>query len=159
MIKLLAFSLVSPSLAFIISNRLTLISLPDQSLALTYLPRVDGIFFKANPQQLVLQGSVAPVPIVTGDCDDEGTLFSLSSANITSEKQKEAWIAQNYLPHASRDELAALAGYYPADPVVGSPYGTGELNQLTPVFKSIASIQGDGVFQGTLSFFLFRLRV
>ena len=52
-----------------------------------------------TPQNLVAAGSVANVPFVTGvsnfklhvrtvlsvlqDCDDEGTLFSLSTLNIT----------------------------------------------------------------------------
>lgn len=44
-----------------------------QSLELAWLPRVDGVFLTASPFQLVAQGSVAPIPFVTGDCDDEGT--------------------------------------------------------------------------------------
>lgn len=70
------------------------------SLNLAWMPRVDGVFLADTPQQLVLNGSVADVPFVTGeygvlpvwitlivivagDCDDEGTLFSLSNSNIT----------------------------------------------------------------------------
>lgn len=45
----------------------------SKSLNLAYLPRVDGVFLTDNPQQLVLKGSVARLPLVTGDCDDEGT--------------------------------------------------------------------------------------
>jgi len=52
-------------------------------MALAWLPRVDGVFLTADPQDLITQGSVADIPFVTGDCDDEGTLFSLSSLNIT----------------------------------------------------------------------------
>lgn len=37
-----------------------------QSLNLTWLPRVDGTFLTDLPQQLVLQGSVADIPFVTG---------------------------------------------------------------------------------------------
>ena len=55
-----------------------------QGTALTWSPRVDGVFLKADPQDLVLQGSVANIPFITGDCDDEGTLFSLASTNVTS---------------------------------------------------------------------------
>jgi len=54
-----------------------------QSAALAWLPREDGVFLTANPQQLVVSGSVADIPFVNGDCDDEGTEFSLSNANIT----------------------------------------------------------------------------
>jgi carboxylesterase type B len=52
-------------------------------VGLAWLPRVDGVFLTADPQDLIMQGSVADIPFITGDCDDEGTLFSLSSLNIT----------------------------------------------------------------------------
>jgi carboxylesterase type B len=55
----------------------------DQSLALVWTPRVDGVFLSHSPQKLVQEGKVADIPFITGDCDDEGTLFSLSSRNIT----------------------------------------------------------------------------
>jgi carboxylesterase type B len=55
-----------------------------QSLALAWFPRVDGVFLTADPQELVLKGSVADIPFITGDCDDEGTLFSIPTINITS---------------------------------------------------------------------------
>lgn len=60
------------------------------------------MFLTDNPQKLASKGEVADVPFVTGmiillepselteiltvdsgDCDDEGTLFSLSTLNIT----------------------------------------------------------------------------
>ena len=55
----------------------------SQSLALVWLPRVDGDFLVDDPQKLVQQGKVARVPFVTGDCDDEGTIFSLTQLNLT----------------------------------------------------------------------------
>jgi acetylcholinesterase len=54
-----------------------------QSLALAWQPRVDGVFITQSPLKLVREGKVANIPFITGDCDDEGTLFSLSSINIT----------------------------------------------------------------------------
>lgn len=48
-----------------------------QSLNLAYAPRVDGVFLTDTPHNLVLQGSVAKVPFVTGNCDDEGTYVRL----------------------------------------------------------------------------------
>ena len=40
-----------------------------QSTNLAWVPRADGTFLKAPPQQLVLRGSVADIPFVTGDED------------------------------------------------------------------------------------------
>lgn len=44
-----------------------------QSLRRAWVPRVDDKFLKAPPQELVVTGSVATVPFISGDCDDEGT--------------------------------------------------------------------------------------
>ena len=54
-----------------------------QSVATVWRPRVDGVFLVDDPQKLVQQGKVARIPFISGDCDDEGTLFSLTQNNIT----------------------------------------------------------------------------
>ncbi|KAL1666163.1 Alpha/Beta hydrolase protein [Schizophyllum commune] len=125
-----------------------------QSLILTWLPRADGVFLKDNPQALVKQGSVANVPFISGDCDDEGTLFSFSTLNITTDAQARDYVSQYWLPRASSADIDALFELYPSDPKQGSPYDTGSLNALTPQFKRIASFQGDTVFQGPRRYFM-----
>ena len=65
------------------------------------MPHADGVFLKDNPQKLILEGSVADIPfmiglyssryaaypdspcVLLGSCEDEGTLFSLASLNLT----------------------------------------------------------------------------
>jgi len=72
-----------------------------QSLHLAWLPRTDGVFLTDDAQKLVQQGKVAKIPYVIGkfrppctmfrslhkiyigNCDDEGTLFSLANVNVT----------------------------------------------------------------------------
>ena len=54
-----------------------------QSVALVWQPRVEGVFLADDPKKLVQQGKVARIPFISGDCDDEGALFSLSQTNIT----------------------------------------------------------------------------
>ncbi|KAL1742048.1 Alpha/Beta hydrolase protein [Schizophyllum fasciatum] len=125
-----------------------------QSLILTWLPRADGVFLKDNPQSLVEQGSVANIPFINGDCDDEGTLFSFSTLNITTEEQAREYVEQYWLPRAKEEDIDALFKLYPQDPKEGSPYGTNNLNALTPQFKRIASFQGDTVFQGPRRYFM-----
>ncbi|KAF7350022.1 COesterase domain-containing protein [Mycena venus] len=113
-----------------------------QSLVLAWLPREDGIFLTDQPQRLVQQGKVANVPFIVGNCDDEGTLFSLSTLNIT------VWA-----PSAGQDTVAALATAYPSELAQGSPFGTGILQALTPQFKRLAAFQGDAVFHAPRRFF------
>ena len=66
---------------------------------LAWLPRVDGVFLTEPPQYSVLRGHVSDVPVITGvfalscyctelicsqgNCDDEGSLFSVSTINIS----------------------------------------------------------------------------
>ena len=58
-------------------------NLLQQSLNLAWVPRTDGVFLTDNPQKLVQQGKIAKIPFVTGNNDDEGTVFALSKLNIT----------------------------------------------------------------------------
>ncbi|KAI0642945.1 carotenoid ester lipase precursor [Trametes meyenii] len=125
-----------------------------QSLRLAWLPRVDGTFLTDTPQNLVQKGSVANVPFVSGDCDDEGTLFSLSTLNVTSESDLRSYIKSNYLPEATSSDLDQLLKLYPQDITSGSPFNTGIFNALTPQFKRLAAMQGDLVFQAPRRFLL-----
>ncbi|KAK1232170.1 hypothetical protein PQX77_004682 [Marasmius sp. AFHP31] len=125
-----------------------------QSLNLAWLPRADGVFLTDAPLQLVQQGKVANIPIVNGNCDDEGTLFSLSTLNVTTESQIRTYVKTQFLPTISDGELDTLLKAYPQDITQGSPFDTGILNALTPQFKRFASFQGDAVFQAPRRFFL-----
>ncbi|KAF8194390.1 alpha beta-hydrolase [Mycena galopus ATCC 62051] len=124
-----------------------------QSLILAWLPRADGTFLSDNPQRLVQEGKVANVPFVTGDCDDEGTLFSLSTLNITTDEQFITYIKTFWSPNATAAQANTLNTVYPSDQIDGSPFDTGLLNAITPQFKRIAAFQGDAVFQAPRRFF------
>jgi len=140
---------------------------------LAYLPRADGVFLTDNLQQLVVDGKVAKIPVVTGmeslraaflcfvllmrrigDCDDEGTLFTLSTLNLTTDAAVEKYVKEIWLSRVPEDELEELFDLYPSYLPSGSPYNTGFLNALSPQSKRIASFQGDAVFQSARRLFL-----
>ncbi|KAK7029558.1 hypothetical protein VNI00_014435 [Paramarasmius palmivorus] len=125
-----------------------------QSLNLPWLPRADGTFLSDNPQKLVQEGKVANIPMISGNCDDEGTAFSLSSLNITTNAQVREYIKTNFITTITDPELDQLLQAYPQTLSEGSPYNTAFLNAITPQFKRIASFQGDAVFQAPRRFFL-----
>ncbi|KIJ47403.1 hypothetical protein M422DRAFT_164078 [Sphaerobolus stellatus SS14] len=125
-----------------------------QSLALGWLPRADGVFLTDTPQRLVAQGSVANIPIVTGDCEDEGTLFSLAGLNVTTEAQLHKYMKDIYVPSGTDAEIDTFIAAYPADITQGSPFNTGILNAVTPQFKRLAAMQGDLVFQAPRRYFI-----
>jgi len=125
-----------------------------QSVALAWPPRVDGVFLVDDPQKLLQRGEVARIPMVSGDCDDEGTLFSLAQTNITTEAELRTYITEFIFPNATDGQLDELLVLYPQNVTQGSPYDTDTQNALTPEFKRIASIIGDFVFQSPRRFFL-----
>lgn len=62
-----------------LADQLTLL----QTLSLAWQPYADGEFLRDDPQKLVQQGKVANIPFVSGEVEDEGTLFSFSQTNVT----------------------------------------------------------------------------
>ncbi|KAF8893685.1 Alpha/Beta hydrolase protein [Gymnopilus junonius] len=124
------------------------------SLALAYVPRADGLILTDDPHKLVQSGLVAKIPIVSGNCDDEGTAFALSSRNITSEDQFREYVNQFWIPKAPAKELEPLWSLYTSNLPEGSPFNTGYLNGLTRQFKRMAAFQGDAFFQAPRRFFL-----
>ncbi|KAJ6578139.1 sterol esterase [Mycena capillaripes] len=116
------------------------------SAQITWRPRVDG--------DVLVEDPLISIPIMTGDDDDEGTLFSLSNANLTTSDEFLSYIHSNYLPKSTPGQIAELAMLYPDDPTQGSPFDTGLTNQFTPQFKRFAAFQGDYIFTGARRFFL-----
>jgi acetylcholinesterase len=98
------------------------------------------------------------VPFVTGDCDDEGTIFALSVSNLTTDHEVAAYLEQHVVssPNATiaKTFVAEILAAYPADPTQGSPFDTGTANAITPQYKRIAAIFGDVIFQAPRRFFL-----
>ncbi|KAH9172349.1 carotenoid ester lipase precursor [Lactarius sanguifluus] len=102
-----------------------------QGLILAWLPRVDGVFLTEPPQVAVLRGHVANVPMITGNCDDEGSLFSFSSSNVTQSDSTTAELKtymKTYMMSRAKDNDMSIT--------------------LGPQFKRIAALQGDFVFHG-----------
>ncbi|KAH9475727.1 Lipase 3 [Psilocybe cubensis] len=125
------------------------------SLAIPWQPTIDGEIIVRDPQVSIQKGLYAKVPLITGDCDDEGTLFSLSNGNITTNDEFLAYMQSNYFRGLiSNDDLAAVGAAYPDDITAGSPFDTGTANAITPEFKRLAAVQGDLIFQAPRRFFL-----
>jgi carboxylesterase type B len=118
-----------------------------RSVDLAYLPRPDPSdnFFAVSPEAAVQNGSFAKVPIIIGDQEDEGTLFSLSQFNITTTKQLTAYL-KSFFPNAKQSDIADLVATYPDHMADGSPFDSGLLNEIYPQYKRLAAILGDATF-------------
>ncbi|KAF8550232.1 alpha/beta-hydrolase [Imleria badia] len=118
-----------------------------QALNTSWKPLIDGVFLKQSIRQSLSQGKYAQVPAILGDVDDEGTLFSLYSFNVTNEPEFADYIQTNFLVGATKAEIKKVRKLYPKDPILGSPFDVGTNDTLTPEFKRISSFQGDFFYQ------------
>ncbi|OIW22960.1 alpha/beta-hydrolase [Coniochaeta ligniaria NRRL 30616] len=124
------------------------------SVALSYLPRPDGTAITDSPDVLVLSGKYAAVPMIIGDQEDEGTLFSLFQSNTTTTSALIDYLNNIFFHDATREQIAALVATYDDSITAGSPFRTGIFNEVYPGFKRLAAILGDLVFQLTRRAFL-----
>ncbi|KAI0682884.1 carotenoid ester lipase [Cerioporus squamosus] len=108
-----------------------------------YFPRADGSFIREAPQQELLKGRVARIPIVAGNDFDEGTVFSFGTLNLTTDEEFLDYIHSNYYVNTSRAAVAKILDLYPSDPAAGSPYNTGDNFTYTPQYKRMSAFQGD----------------
>ena len=133
-----------------------------QSVDLAYLPRPDPAdnFFALSPEVAVNSNKYAKVPQIIGDQEDEGTLFSLSPFNVTTDDQLTTYVSDYFKPNnpnAVADTQKLLVNY-PNQPLLGqpdgSPFRTGALNSITPQFKRLAAVLGDLTFTLTRRVYL-----
>ncbi|KAI1811213.1 sterol esterase [Poronia punctata] len=124
------------------------------SVALSYLPRPDGVVITDSPDRLVLSGQYAAVPMIIGGQEDEGTLFSLFQSNLTTENDLITYLSEVFFHDASRELIAEMVDGYSPKLQDGSPFRTGILNSPYPQFKRLAAILGDLVFTVTRRLFL-----
>ncbi|KAI9712256.1 MAG: hypothetical protein M1828_001699 [Chrysothrix sp. TS-e1954] len=114
------------------------------SIDLSYLPRPDpeDDFFPTSPN---VATTIAKVPVIIGDQEDEGTLFSLVQSNITNTDQLVTYL-KSYFPYTPRSLVAELVATYPNSASAGSPFNTSVANEIYPEFKRLAAILGDITF-------------
>jgi carboxylesterase type B len=116
------------------------------SVALSYLPRPDGTALPDSPDVLIQSGKYYAVPMIIGDQEDEGTLFSLFQSNLTTTSDLVEYFSSLYFLSATEDQLTAMVNTYSPLPTDGSPFRTGLANELYPAFKRLAAILGDLTF-------------
>ncbi|KAL7937650.1 Alpha/Beta hydrolase protein [Trichoderma chlorosporum] len=119
-----------------------------ESLALSYLPRPDGVALTASPHVLAQQGKFPEVPMIFGTQEDEGTLFSLCQKDMGTTDDITTYLDTLYFPNAGRSLVKEFVETYSELVEDGSPYrrGTYVPYPAYPGKKRLASILGDIVF-------------
>ncbi|KAL0468467.1 sterol esterase [Neurospora intermedia] len=116
------------------------------SVALSYLPRPDGKVLTQSADKLMLAKKYAAVPMIIGDQEDEGTLFSLFQSNITTTSKLVSYLNDIFFNDATESQIKSLVSTYSTLISAGSPFGTGLFNEIYPGFKRLAAILGDLIF-------------
>jgi carboxylesterase type B len=124
------------------------------SVALSYVPRPDGVVLTQSPELLIAAGKYAKVPFIIGDQEDEGTIFALFQSNITTTDELASYLKTYFFSGASIAQMNALIATYSDETTDGSPFRTAELNEWYPQYKRLAAVLGDLVFTLTRRAFL-----
>ncbi|KAK3988796.1 sterol esterase precursor [Cladorrhinum sp. PSN332] len=124
------------------------------SVALSYLPRPDGVALTKSADLLIKEKKYAAVPMIIGDQEDEGTLFSLFQTNVNNSNRLVNYLKTYFFQGATNAQISGLVDEYPVFLSTGSPFGTGILNEVYPGFKRLAALLGDIVFTITRRVFL-----
>ncbi|PHH89630.1 hypothetical protein CDD83_5614 [Cordyceps sp. RAO-2017] len=120
-------------------------SLSFNSLALSYLPRPDGKVLSASTDALIADNYYHAVPMIVGDQEDEGTLFSLTQQSIRTNRDFNNYLSNIFFLDANKAQVQELINAYPSDEE-GSPFRTGRAGRLYPYYKRIAALLGDVEF-------------
>ncbi|KAK4221316.1 putative sterol esterase precursor [Podospora fimiseda] len=124
------------------------------SVALSYLPRPDGVALTKSADLLIKEKKYAAVPMIIGDQEDEGTLFSLFQTDVNNSNRLIKYLKTYFFQGATDAQISGLVDQYPNLLSTGSPFNTGILNEVYPGFKRIAALLGDVVFTITRRLFL-----
>ncbi|KAK7045097.1 carboxylic ester hydrolase [Favolaschia claudopus] len=114
-----------------------------RSVNLLWAPHVDGDVIARDAWTSINEGLYAKIPLISTMCDDEGTLFSLAAANISTTAEFLDYIHDNFLQDGSPAELKQIARLYTDDPTQGSPFDTGTANIIGPQWKRTSAFIGD----------------
>ncbi|OCH92486.1 alpha/beta-hydrolase [Obba rivulosa] len=129
-------------------------TIPPETITEGWEVIVDDDFIPEQPTTLLMKGSVARVPYIIADTDDEGTETALFLTTLDTDAAVTDFIATQALPGVSDTDAEQILALYPDDPTQGSPFNTSTDNQLFPHFKQLSAIVGDLEFQGLRRFFL-----
>ncbi|EMD33609.1 hypothetical protein CERSUDRAFT_117711 [Gelatoporia subvermispora B] len=115
---------------------------------------IDDEFIVDQPETLLREGRVARIPYIVADTEDEGTQTALNLTAITTDEEVASYLTVDGLPGLPQDQVNLILNLYPSDPAAGSPFGTGDLYNITPQYKRLAAIIGDLEFHAQRRFFL-----
>jgi carboxylesterase type B len=114
-------------------------------VVLKFLPRPDGRVLVKSPDVMAKQGHFHQTPIIIGNQEDEGTVFSILLPKLSTTERIVNYVSENVLLSAPKNLIRQFVELYPTSIFAGSPFRTGVFNELFPGFKRLAAFLGDAV--------------
>lgn len=127
------------------------ISLADAFLG--FSPHADGSVLSDNGFNLFRQGKFTKVPYITGNQEDEGTIFASIFSKLST-TDEVVTMFKTFFEDATDNDLQDLLAAYPENPAAGSPFRTGLLSASTPQYKRICAFLCDLLFHAPRRFML-----
>ncbi|KAL0941466.1 secreted lipase-like protein 5 [Colletotrichum truncatum] len=114
------------------------------SIAFSYTPRPDGRILTNSAEVLAQTKKYAAVPMIIGNQENEGTVFSMFAYNITTKAETISYLNNIFFRNATREQVSDLVDTYPLCSVNDSLNATA--NETYPEFRRLAAILGDFEF-------------
>lgn len=109
-------------------------------------PRVDGTFIPEFPFDAIRKGKVASLPFITGNQEDEGTIFTPTFGQVWKSRAEVDKKVSSIFKYDKPELVQAYLDLYPSDPSEGAPYRTGDMYAIASESKRVASILTDALF-------------
>lgn len=111
---------------------------------LSFLPRADGRVMVESPEKTAANGRYHAVPTITGNQEDEGTLFALFQSSIKSDEDLVRYFSNFYFANAPVEDVAAWVDTYSKNNST-SPFGKSGYSHYA-MFGHVAAMIGDQTF-------------
>ncbi|KEI37030.1 uncharacterized protein L969DRAFT_90093 [Mixia osmundae IAM 14324] len=106
--------------------------------------KMDNRWLTSTATKALHDGLFSHVPSISGSATDEGTLPALNSAYIATKAASFAvWVSAFFGNKLTAEESDNVARLYPDEQANGSPYDSGSMPVVNPLFKRVASFLGD----------------
>jgi triacylglycerol lipase len=117
-----------------------------ETMRLLYIPRPDGELIRYSPEKLVNNSMFLAVPMILGNQEDEGTLFTQAQSSVNSGGRLNQYLRKHYFYNAKKSQMRDFVKTYSKKPFDGSPYRTGDDFEDWVGKKRFASVIGDALF-------------
>ncbi|KAL7790862.1 Alpha/Beta hydrolase protein [Trichoderma ceciliae] len=117
-----------------------------EALRLLYIPRPDGDLIRYSPEKLVNNSMFLAVPMILGNQEDEGTIFTQAQSSVNSGARLNQHLRKHYFHNAKKGQMRNFVKTYSKKPLDGSPYRTGNDFEDWLGKKRLASVIGDVLF-------------